>query len=102
MNQKRPCGAKLVTAGLMKYVQGELEEQEYKAVLNDSDTNYLSHRSQGCHILSQSLWMELTEAEGSKDSIHNHFLFHMYNGHTVTLDHLKMYQLYNAEALKKG
>ena len=29
MNQKGPCGAKLLNAGLMKYVHGKVEELEY-------------------------------------------------------------------------
>ena len=69
MNHKGPCGAKILTADLMKYLQGDLEEPEYKAVFNESETNYFSHRSQGCCILNLSLWLELTEAERSKDSI---------------------------------
>ena len=98
MIQKGPCGVKPLTTDLMKYVQGELEEPYYKAVLNELDT-FFSHRIQGCCSLSLSL---LTKEERSKDSIHNNFHFHIYNGHTVTLDHIKLYELYNAETLKKG
>ena len=101
LNQKGPCGGALMTADIMKYVQGQLEEPDSSAVLDDSEANYCSDKSQGCRILIQSRWFELTEAERSKDDLKNVLFHHMYIGKAVTLEHLKRYNFYNANTVKK-
>ena len=102
LNQKGSCGGALMTADIMKYVQGQLEEPDSSAVLDDSEADYCSDKSQGCCILIQSCWFELTEAERSKDDLQNNLLHHMYIGKAVTLEHLKRYDFYNANTVKKA
>jgi hypothetical protein len=99
-NQKGPTGGGLATSHFLKYIT-EFDANTSNAVFIDSTTNYYSDRNDGCRILSQCRWFELTEAERSQDREHNLLVDRLYNGIPVAADDLKIYQLWDAEALKK-
>jgi hypothetical protein len=98
-NQKGPTGGGLATSHFLKYIT-EFNANTSDAVFDDSTTNYYSDRSEGCRILSQCRWFELTEAERSQDNEHNLLVDQLYNGIPIAVDDLKIYKLWDAEALK--
>ena len=117
-NQKPPIGGILATADLMGHVtnaarnykcskttsSGKTKGRPIKsnAIFADSSHSAASNSAIGSRILASAKWLELTEAERSKDKEHNAFVDKLYEGKQISLDKdLKKYDLWDKETVEK-
>ena len=117
-NQKPLIGGILATADLMGHVKNAARNCKYSktmslgktkgrpiksnAIFADSSHSAASNSAIGSRILASAKWLELTEAERSKDKEHNALVDKLYEGNQISLDKdLKKYDLWDKEIVKK-
>ena len=98
-NQKGPCAGTLATRDIMNYTKLSEEQKTQETILDNGVFNHTSDTSIGCRILTNCRWLELIQAERSKDKKHNEMVNHLYNGKPVTPQHLKNYKLWSSSTL---
>ena len=86
---------------LMKYAMMDVDANQSQSILNDTTSNYYSDSSVGCRLLAMSRWLELTQAERSKDPKHNAMVDRLYDGKPVCMDDMKNYDIWNVPMLEQ-
>ena len=57
--------------------------------------NIITDYSIGFKVLSEARWFELTEAERSKDRLHNELLDYLYKGNSIDMIDSTRYKIFN-------
>lgn len=79
---------------------GERSKTKEDSIFANSKYNETSDHVTGCQILANARWFELTQAERSKDSIHNRTIDKLYVGkQRISMDDIDQYDEYNAKTL---
>ena len=66
-NQKGPCAGTFATRDIMNYTKLSKEQKTQETILDNGVFNHTSDTSIGCRILTNCRWLELIQAERSKD-----------------------------------
>ena len=77
------------------------KEPKSNAIFSSNKENIISDYSIGCKVLSEARQFELTEAERSKDKLHNDLLDHLYKGNPINIRDLTRYLIFNKETIDR-